>query len=274
MKKQSKTKRANECAFCGPTPEPLSVEDIWPRWLSTHLRRSRNVKHFYQQLIRNRGSAEKGRGQRVKLEAPIVCRDCNNTWMSEMENLVKPLLVPLIANPSKRQTLSDVDCLTIASWATLKAILMDHLSVHTFGTEPFFSTEQRKNFKATCEPPFGVGIFVGRLETKRPQRPTGDVQTLYYSEFKSESQKHLRAYVFTFSVNEVAVQVCAVKSIVARGRLPRRMRFVQQPMPGTWPDYVPPIWPEVPRTLQWPPARQLGSLGFDFLAHRFGRMLA
>jgi hypothetical protein len=45
-----------------------------------------------------------------------VCADCNNGWMSELEDEVKPVLTPLLKN--HRTTLTRDDQILLATWAT------------------------------------------------------------------------------------------------------------------------------------------------------------
>ena len=91
----------NECAFCGPTTGPLTIEDVIPRWLSKFLRRTYKHRSFTRRW-RQRGPQVGGpeANQRMKTDAPVVCLKCNRGWMSELEDFAKPILVPLITHPA------------------------------------------------------------------------------------------------------------------------------------------------------------------------------
>jgi hypothetical protein len=52
-----------------------------------------------------------------------VCRPCNNEWMGSWETPAKILLARMIRGESVR--LSEVDQLTLATWATIKAYVYD-----------------------------------------------------------------------------------------------------------------------------------------------------
>jgi hypothetical protein len=54
----------------------------------------------------------------------VVCRICNNEWMSGIEDAAKPLLTPLIKGDAV--TLDAAQLEIVAKWATLKVIVCEH----------------------------------------------------------------------------------------------------------------------------------------------------
>jgi hypothetical protein len=103
------------CPFCDTTKD-LTREHVWPDW--------------YSKLLGARGATLRGahvaRG-RIDLTVP-VCRTCNNTWMSVLENDIRPLLVAMIdagsgSVPPLR--LSTADQTLLAVWAVKTAYLLD-----------------------------------------------------------------------------------------------------------------------------------------------------
>lgn len=61
---------------------------------------------------------------KLDVTLPVVCDACNNTWMSDVSNLAKAKLEPLI----RRDTPADFDefdILVVASFAFLKSAVLD-----------------------------------------------------------------------------------------------------------------------------------------------------
>ena len=80
-----------ECAFCFAT-QGLTKEHIISDWVNGLFPGRSEVN--YQD---GKGRAEKWHADKIDWKARVVCRDCNNGWMSDLEStLAKPSLTPLI----------------------------------------------------------------------------------------------------------------------------------------------------------------------------------
>ena len=68
----------------------------------------------------------------------IVCADCNNVWMSAMEDDAKPVLLSMFqAAATGKQTMLDSSAqLALARWAFKTAAVMTQLSARTARTFP------------------------------------------------------------------------------------------------------------------------------------------
>lgn len=107
----------------------MSDEDIWPVWLSRHFRRAFNATLFQHNVTSQRGGlSDREISQRINLRAPVVCRPCNTKWMSQLEDITKKILVPLIDSPTKQRQFTRVDLLALANWLSVKSVAMNHLS--------------------------------------------------------------------------------------------------------------------------------------------------
>ena len=123
---------ARSCVFCGG--RPLTREHVIPRWLTSVLPEQAAFRGQDQQIVlqpdgRN-GSPLILPHREVKesfnsLTVKAVCRTCNNGWMNDMEEMVRPILSPLIQVESIQLIRSDVSA--IASW-TVKTVLMAQLT--------------------------------------------------------------------------------------------------------------------------------------------------
>jgi len=259
----------NICAFCGPTKQPITAEDVFPRWLSKYLRRTFHHRSFDQKMITLSGATESERTQRVRIDARVVCRECNNDWMSGLENAVKPVLIQLITHPNRPIKILPIGSLTLASWLSCKAMVLDQLSYRQGQqNELLFSQRQRTKFQDDLIPPDRVLMWLGRTEGRGPA--SGDIQVLHYSKFDTSQLKNLKAFVVTLAVNEVLLQLVALRSTRVGGRTPTSIPFHVNPKNETWGDYVLELWPNVPDSLPWPPPGQLMQGTFKPFAYRVG----
>lgn len=54
----------------------------------------------------------------------VICRACDNEWMSGIEHAAKPLLMPIIKGEAV--TLDAAQREVVAKWATLKVLVCEH----------------------------------------------------------------------------------------------------------------------------------------------------
>jgi len=106
------------CAFCGTEGRPLTLEHVYPDWLSGYF------KHGLMG-INEVGADGKGRVWSEAIfqhKAKVVCANCNNGWMSTLETAAKPFLEGLIftTNPKLLDAAAQQ---TLAFWAQ-KTVLM------------------------------------------------------------------------------------------------------------------------------------------------------
>jgi hypothetical protein len=91
---------AKKCIFC-QLPKPMSREHIWGDWLKAYIPPKMN-KHSMQAVRVNRpdepttGNIYLKAGDPLRSKVKVVCVDCNNQWLSDIQNRAKPFLIPLI----------------------------------------------------------------------------------------------------------------------------------------------------------------------------------
>lgn len=260
------------CAFCGPTKAPISEEDIWPRWFSRLHKRTANPKTFVQMYYDGRrGRVEVRRGQAMRTTCDVVCRTCNNEWMSQLEDEARKVLTPIILQPDAARQLDDIQQMTIALWLTMKAIVLDHYAVKRQGHKPFFSPRHRQNIRE-AEIPDRVSVWMALLPV-RMNVPVGNIIPTYLGFADDPERRHLHAYTFTYSLVRLSLQMLAVKDIAepapgAADSLP----FTVLPSRGTWSEFAPLLWPIGRNVVSWPPARRLRFFresAYDAFANRF-----
>ncbi len=250
----------------------MSPEDVCPRWLSKQLRRQHKDQKFYQLHAEGSvtGTERLERAQRFEIDAPVVCRPCNNEWMSQLESLVKPILIPLISSTtSASRNVAALDCVTIATWFTMKAVILDHLHVLTHeNLKPFFSPQQRTALKAHLTPPGRIEVWLGRRDA--PSVGMFDAAgfgTTYY-ELTTKAFRYVRCYVVTFAANELVIQLRALRSGKKGTPVPPSVPFYYNPIRATWSDFLIELWPNLPDPAHWPPRLQLRGRDFNFLRNR------
>jgi hypothetical protein len=86
----------------------------------------------------------------------VVCKSCNNGWMSALENAVIPIITPLISTVPHTLTASSIDILS--KWIALKVMVAEHNQPEDAVTP----TENRARFKAMLEIPPDFKIWIAK----------------------------------------------------------------------------------------------------------------
>lgn len=167
MSKKSKGKNPQppkpKCIFCGNTP--LTEEHFWPDWLKTimpkdgansHIHRLINLDIADPSLLVVTPSMYKKPGPKGSRKLKVVCGDCNNGWMSKIENEVKPILENLILDRSI--DLTTPDQLLLVRWAVSRSIIGEYTDLPTQAISP----GERKYFKDTLYPPLNWFIWIAK----------------------------------------------------------------------------------------------------------------
>jgi hypothetical protein len=115
-----KAQRMVTCIFCG-LRRPKSVEDVISKWIRRTLNPATEV------IIRAEPTGAVSRLQHLTVTLEdMVCQECNNTWMSRLENRgVKPFLEPMLTG-KHAVTLDETQQHDLARWAIIKVLLMEH----------------------------------------------------------------------------------------------------------------------------------------------------
>lgn len=120
------TKEKRACLFCGNTE--LTREHIFAQWLLDELNIRKikmGMQHytFYGQKISERPLTPNS------LINGLICRECNNGWLSQIEGHVKPVLIALLKYPSENlSTLLKEQHNLLSMWAYKTAMILNHAS--------------------------------------------------------------------------------------------------------------------------------------------------
>jgi hypothetical protein len=157
---------SHKCAFCEFRGR-LSKEHLWPDWLWDFFGSSDDrTVHFTNMRRNDPGSdkmivVEKGRG---KLDRPghflrqtlrIVCKSCNNGWMSRAVNEAKPHLLPLLEG--RIGALDAVASDKVVSLLVLMTMVYEYAHLPTLAVPQ----RQREQFRDTLAPPHNWRAWLG-----------------------------------------------------------------------------------------------------------------
>ncbi|HEX4807187.1 MAG TPA: hypothetical protein VFU94_14910 [Conexibacter sp.] len=236
------------CVFCGFRGK-LSNEHVWPDWLAQFViddARAPWVK------IGRRGGVER------IWDAPMfhhkvrrVCRPCNNGWLSDIENAVKPFLRWMILGRDCQ--LDSGTQATFATWCTLRAF-MAQFAVGESSVPP----HHFRWIYDHREPPTSVGVWLAIYGGRRfPVFAAHNSLTIAPDISRPDHEPTgQNAYFATFSVGRLAFQVFGHYLANARldlRRPPTHAGFVQQIRPSA-------------ATVRWPPPRALTDEGLHQIA--------
>lgn len=235
------------CAFCGSSG-PLTKEHVWSNWLadvSPDTRPGPHVMADDDEVLRI------WEDDLFKLTVRCVCRRCNNTWMSQLEEAAKPVLTPLIRE--HRCTLSPEAQLVVATWA-VKTVLVSQ------GRE-IGDRVPREHFEALYKhrrPPDDVSVIAADYSGRRyPAFISHQVKTLTVESSDGRRQP-LQTYQGTVSVGHLVLMVFG-----------HGLRGAYDFAPADWrAPYSALLWRcSQPQEIRWPLQQRIG----DDALRRFGR---
>ena len=107
----------------------MTGEHLWPEWMHPYLPKLEDPKkeEFYR-VVRSKHAAntfhKKARpGHTYTKTIRVVCRICNTGWMSGVEELIKPTLIPMLQG--QPIDLSPDEQQKLATWITMKMLVME-----------------------------------------------------------------------------------------------------------------------------------------------------
>jgi hypothetical protein len=239
------------CAFCS-RDATLSGEHIWSKWMRNLFTGksftfvSRDEKDEITKQRRTRG---------IDLTAKVVCKLCNETWLSDIEaNHARPALTDLILGrldiPVDKTRAND-----IALFAFKTAVVVDYMRRGL----PFFSRKLRYAFARSRSIPPDVHMWLARFLSE------GRRGGLLYRDWPEgtlgATGLRIKLYACTYAVGHFVFQVVSARYTL--GTPP----FSPEP---SFNGLAVPFWPAIPERFYWPPADVLRTKrDFDLFAERW-----
>jgi hypothetical protein len=115
------------CIFCGHDRK-RSREDVFPKWLHP-LFPPLGEGEYLRRLVTLSSDEEHRRPASSTFDVIVrdICEPCNNGWMSQLENRVKPILAPMLLDQPRGLTADEQHLL--ATWATKTALTMQGANI-------------------------------------------------------------------------------------------------------------------------------------------------
>jgi len=240
-----------ECAFC-PETAKLSAEHLWSNWMNDLFpgKKRFTSKNEHGEIVADWSS------EKLDWKARVVCVQCNNTWMSNIESGAKSPMSAFILGKSGPISQSCAD--SIALFAFKSAVIFDHIRRDR---EPFFSRSVRHGFRESLAVPASLRMFMaGFLPLGK-----GHVHTCYHEGALSATDR-ITLYVCTYAVGHFVFQVVGQKQ-QGYANVTLQPRELQA--------FALEFWPWVPDGASWPPAHVLQTVeDFDSFSSRWRDLTA
>jgi hypothetical protein len=188
----------------------------------------------------------------------VVCKRCNETWMSSLESLhAKPALLDLIIS-NKRTVLSTEKLVTISAYAFKAAVIGDHMQRNKL---PFFPEQMRYDFSHTLRTPPGFHVWIGHLAADI--EPLQAIFRRRYWDATSKTAFGFKLYVCTWGVGNFVLQSAAI--------IDENNTF-HIGQDHYWDSFAIPIWPMLsgPLIAVWPPLNHISHNLVDEFCYRRG----
>jgi hypothetical protein len=247
-----------KCAFCNREAE-LTREHIWSDWIGRSFPKNRR---YLMSTHDAKGDVKTWEKSELNEKTRIVCSDCNNGWMSRLENSAKPLLENMILRGSPL-SIFPTGSYTVACFAFKNAVITDQMSKDR---ALFYSESERKAFKEDLALPKDFHVW---LATYPRHRGLFDG---YYSEAPAQERDRFRLHVLTYGAGYLVLQAVGFKWISRNQRRHRQApNLVQGP---TFQSVSAPLWPSNGRSVMWPPENDLVDKTTTRYLDRWRRVVA
>jgi len=143
----------------------MTEEHLWAEWMHPYLPTLPDAqKEEVYRIARNRRTVlthnKIQQGQVYTKRLKVVCKKCNNTWMSGIEERVKPILIPLIQGVPI--TLTEEYKVKLARWIVLKVMAAECEN----SSDAVLAQESRTEFMDTLVIPRGMKIWISNHDSE------------------------------------------------------------------------------------------------------------
>jgi hypothetical protein len=153
-----------KCIFCG---EPLrgkrTKEHVIPQWLLDHLGMRDHDLYLAVARTDDDTVTKSRRNVAANLVAGRVCSNCNNGWMSTLEDQARPILINLIEADQSLFSITAEERFIVSRWAAKTAYALSHATPLKKTPDPVHMRFLVDN-PATLPP--GVGVFAQQVTTR------------------------------------------------------------------------------------------------------------
>lgn len=194
---------ARQCVFCGASG-PMTREHVWPDWLSRT--GFSNEPTVIESGSLNRLPAKLGPMRPLSTTVKAVCDKCNNGWMSRLEQVIKPVLTPIISG--QRTLIEEPALARLALWALKTAVVAMLLSQGDDDSSPPVPSRDYVdiyNSRELFQPPMSVLAWVGMYGNPEPSLSI-QVTPVVFERNGQPLPSLPQAYVFSVLVGQMFLQ--------------------------------------------------------------------
>ncbi|GEM_PF-1292437 len=242
-----------ECIFCQGRAN--TEEDVWPQWL-TKLFPPSDIS-FREGEIGGRILPRWQSKTTKLLKVRCVCQKCNNGWMSQTENAIKPVIKSILDNRMKAVDASSQ--VHIAVWAIKTAMTLEALNRHRAW---FYTNDQRHEFEIATAIPEGTSIWIAKCKNQP------NILSIAKDLWTARGENEVHGYLTTMAFGSLALQVMSSRPHVNSLGTPITFQVSE----GPWKQVLLQVWPlpHISNSQQWPLNQGLnGDWGLEVLANRF-----
>jgi hypothetical protein len=241
------------CIFCDSPVN--SKEDAWSLWL---VRQLANAERGIVEGQRGQQKPHSWRAGKYPLRTGNVCKNCNNGWMSDLENRVKPIIECFFLD--RAVSLDQADQSTLAVWICKNAMVYETLR---HKSSWFFTSQEHKSFRESLHLPPYTSVWIAKIVGF-----TGLFCTASdLNGIATESLNQVKAYVTTLAFGPIVMQILSGKMSHA---IHQNITIDGNLQPGPWDQAIIQIWPINANMASWPNKVELnGELGLDHFAYRW-----
>ncbi len=253
------------CAFCKQIAT-LTGEHIWSEWMGELFP---NQRHIFRRHMEGEPEIRTWESRQIDVTAKVVCADCNNGWMSNLESQhAKPAMRDLILSdaPVKlfRQRIG-----SIVAFAYKTAVIGNAMQRKRSDSFPksVFSSALLRRFKSSLSVPLGFQVWLGCIGTDDIHN---GVLRMRYAKAPVGAPNRFKLYACTFGLGRFLLQAVATewtKSYIRRRNAP----FIRQA--PEWNTMAIPVWPFIDsrESFPWPPQNHLSDQTMDAFSDRWRR---
>lgn len=248
------------CIFCGKF-SLMTGEHVWDAWTRSYISLNKskyNVRYRYINQNQPAIHVTPYKNNPSDTKSYCVCRNCNTTWMSDVTNQAKPIVIKLINSLSVR--LGEHEQARLANWLAVKAITAEFLCRPAVA----ISDEDRHYVFSNKKCPPDWRIWIGNFERQSWDtnylHDTGrfDLIGLPNPPTNSFSDYNIQCATYIFGKFFVIIMTSFETSALILWRFCDMAR-----------KFIRPIWPLSGYGIQWPPPLTMNDDIADYLSSAF-----
>jgi hypothetical protein len=251
------------CIFCdGDNASPMSAEHLWPAWMASYFPRTAHdvrieshVRGPHQSLPFGFPPGKQYHGHNTTKKLKVVCRFCNNGWMSKIEQEAKETIKNLME--ARIFELDHRAQNSVVEWAALKVFI----SEHNRPNDAVNLTETRRKFYNERLLPPRMQIFLLRCNDDR-WRSTFRRHTVNVVPKPNVPERGGPPNTQCITIGIIELIIFIYQSNTIDASIEFKDEFARQ------------IHPIKNKTVSWPPKSILDGVGIEAVANSLAQLVS